>query len=103
MAKEAVILKNFVDSGKGSGKNIFIDAHGWYNQTITYRSGTGNLYKAFKKYFPGTRGSSFGKGLGYISGYAQSKGYEAALFEFPYVSSEKNFNNSDYANKYINT
>lgn len=103
MSKEAVILKNFVDSSKGSGKNIFIDAHGWFNQIITYRSGTGNLYRAFKAYFPGSRGASFGRGLGYISGYAQSKGYEAALFEFPYVSSEKSFNNNNYANKYMDS
>ena len=102
MAKEAVILKNFIDSSKGSGKNIFIDTHGWYNQVITRYSGTGNLYKAFKKYFPGTRGASFGRGMGYVSGYAYSLGYDSALFEFPYVSSESSFNNNNYAQKYIN-
>lgn len=101
MAKEAVVLKKFVDSSKGKGKNIFIDAHGWYNQTITYKNAKGSVYSAFKKYFPGTRGASLGGG--YISTYAQKTGYEAALFEFPYVSSEANFNSRKYASKFIST
>lgn len=103
MAKEARVLKNFVDSNKGSGKNIFIDGHGWLNQTITHTSGSGKVYQAFKKYFPGTRPASFGKGLGYISGYAYSKGYEAVLFEFPNVTSSSQFDSQGYANKFINT
>ena len=103
MAKEAAILKTFVDSNKGSGKNIYIDAHGWYNQTITPRSGSGSVYSAFKKYFSGTRAASLGNGYGYISAYAGSKGYDTVLFEFPNVSSESQFTKNGYATKYINT
>lgn len=103
MAKEAVVLKKYVDSSKGSGKNIYIDAHGWLNETITKNGNTGKIYSAFKKYFPNTRRTSFGRGLGYISGYAQSVGYEAALFEFPYVSSESSFNRNNYGGKFISS
>ena len=103
MAKEAVVLKKYIDSNKGSGKNIFIDAHGWYNQTITRYKGKGSVYKAFKKYFSGTRPASYGKGMGYIAGYANSAGYESVLFEFPSVSSASQFNKKKYADKFINT
>ena len=103
MAREAAVLKSFVDSSQGSGKNIFIDAHGWYNQTITPKSGSGSVYNAFKKYFSGTRSSSLGNGNGYISAYASSQGYDSVLFEFPNISSESQFTKNGYANKYINT
>jgi hypothetical protein len=104
MAKEAVILKNFVDSSKGSGKNIFIDGHGWLNQTIT-RTGntTEGIYKAFKRYFPGTRPARYGSGVGYISGYASRMGYDSVLFEFPYVTSNTLFTKRGYAGKFINS
>ena len=101
MAKEAVVLKKYIDSNKGNGKNIFIDAHGWYNQTITRYKGKGSVYTAFKKYFSGTRPASYGKGMGYISGYANSVGYESVLFEFPSVSSASQFDKKEYADKFI--
>ena len=103
MAKEAVVLKNFIDSNKGKGKNIYIDAHGWLNQTITVNGNRGSLYSAFRKYFTRTRPASFGRGMGYIAGYAQSVGYQAALFEFPHISSAKTFERNNYSGKFINS
>lgn len=103
MAKEAVVLKKFVDSNKGKGKNVYIDAHGWLNQMITVNGNRGKLYLAFRKYFMRTRPASFGRGMGYIAGYAQRVGYQAALFEFPYVNSVKNFERGNYSGKFINS
>lgn len=100
-AKEAKLLKKYLDQHLGSGTNIYIDMHGWYDQTITYRSGSGALYKCFKSYFSGTRASSFAGSKGYIARYAQSAGYQAVLFEFPYVKGSNYFYNKNMDQKFI--
>lgn len=102
MAKEAKILKSFVDDNKGGSGNYFVDVQGWYNQIITNYSGSGLLYKAFKTHISSLRPNSFGGGYGYIAAYARSLGYQAATVEFPDVHSSKVFYNNNYDGKFIN-
>ncbi len=81
-------------------ERYFVDVHGWYNQIIT-KSGETALQNAFLAYFPHLQKEILGGG-GYISAYAHSLGYHAALFEFPQnVYSAADFAKSGYQQRFI--
>ena len=51
-AKEAVAIAQFIQSVKGTGKNVCIDAHGWLSQIKTSDGKNGNLNRIFSSRFP---------------------------------------------------
>lgn len=83
-ALEAVALANFIRSVKGTGKNVCIDAHGWFQQIKTSDGQNGHLNKIFSSRFPRNAYSSCANSLGFFTSYAASLGYASCLFEFPY-------------------
>lgn len=101
-AKEAQALAKFTRSVKGGAKNVLIDAHGWFNQTIVSGGQSSKIYQVFRTYFPATRYTSLSGGSGYYSAWAAYElGYDGCLFEFPDVSSKRDFQNHGYADAYI--
>lgn len=90
---EAQALSGFLQKVKGSGTNILIDVHGWYQQTITTSSRIKSVMKAV---FPENSMCSSNGESGYLILYAASLGYESCLLELParftsmssYVSSD---------------
>ena len=102
-AREAQALAKFVQSVKGSGHNVLIDTHGWYRQTIVSNGENGPVYRAFDRYFPYNRYSSLSGCSGYFASWAAYVvGYDACLFEFPDVSSTRDFENKGYGEDYVN-
>ncbi len=100
--KEAQALAKFTRSVKGSAKNVLIDTHGWYNQTIVSSGQSSKIYQAFRASFPATRYTSLSGGSGYYSSWAGYElGYDACLFEFPNVFSKRDFQNHGYADAFI--
>ena len=83
-AKEAVAIAQFIQSVKGTGKNVCIDAHGWLSQIKTSDGKNGNLNRIFSSRFPQNAYSSCNNSLGFLTSYAASLGYASCLFEFPY-------------------
>ena len=76
----------------GDGYNILIDTHGWYCQTIVSGGWSGDLFQTFQDYFPGNSYASLRGAEGYYSAWAAYElGYDACLFEFPSVSSARDF------------
>ncbi len=102
-APEAVALQQILlKVSSEHSVRYFIDVHGWYNQIITKDSDL-LLRNAFLANFPKLQKETLG-GNGYISGYAHSLGYHAALFEFPHdVWSAEEFEKSGYQQKFINS
>ncbi len=98
---EARALSTFVQSVKGSGKNICIDTHGWFSQIIT-SSGKGKLYKAFYAQFSGNSYASLSGASGYFTSWtAYSVGYDSCLFELPRgIYSHSAFVSSGYVGKF---
>lgn len=80
---EAKALSAFLESTRGGSRNICIDVHGWYRQTITSDGEDGSLFAAFQERFPGNTWADCRKGAGYLTAYAAALGYDACLFEFP--------------------
>ena len=102
-AREAQALAKFVQSVKGSGSNVLIDTHGWYRQTIVSGGESGPVYRAFNRYFPQNRYTSLAGGSGYFASWAAYvEDYDACLFEFPDVSSTRDFENKGYGEDYVN-
>lgn len=101
-AAEAQALAKFTREVMGQSRNILIDTHGWYQQTVVM-SGTSNpLYQAFHTYFPRNTHTYFGDCNGYYSAWAGHElGYEACLFEFPEVSGMMEFYNNGFDTKFI--
>ena len=97
---EARALASFVQSVKGSGKNICIDTHGWLSQIIP-SAGKGTIYKAFLKQFPNSSYADLRNASGYFSSWAYSIGYDGCLFELPWgLTSYNDFLNSGYVGKF---
>lgn len=99
---EAQALATFTQKVMGQGKNILIDTHGWYQQTIV-EGGTSNpIYRAFKTYFPKNTHTYLGGPGGYYSAWAgYTLGYEACLFEFPKVGSAMEFYEKGYQGAFV--
>ncbi len=102
-AVEAQALAKFTQDVRGSGHNVLIDTHGWYQQTIVSGSINGPVYQAFHKCFPSNLFGILLNGKGYYSSWAAYElGYDACLFEFPSnVTSAWSFQNHGYADAYI--
>lgn len=101
-AREAVALAQFTQSVMGNGLNILIDTHGWYQQTIVSDGWSGTLFQTFSAYFPGNSYASLRGADGYYSAWAAyTLGYDACLFEFPYVSSIQDFQEKGYGQDYV--
>lgn len=79
-AREAQALDAFIREVKGSKRNVLIDVHGWYQQTITR---TGLLRQAFYNPFKSNSQDGSNGGGGYLIRYASTLGYESLLLEFP--------------------
>lgn len=77
---EAKALSSFIQKAKGSGVNVLIDVHGWYEQTITTSS---RILGVLKSTFPSNRVTNSNGGTGYLMNYAHTQGYESALLELP--------------------
>lgn len=82
-AREAVALAEFVKKVKGSGANICIDAHGWFQQTLTSNGKDGRLFQIFASRFPNNTYANCTNSKGYFTSYTTSLGYASCLFEFP--------------------
>lgn len=102
-AKEAQALSSFLQSVKGSGTNLLVDTHGWYQQTIVF-SKSSPLYTAFHQYFPNNTDTVTSNPSGYLINYARTLGYDSCLFEMPRdIYSMKDYYNSGYCEKYISS
>lgn len=81
--QEAQDLAEFITDIKGSGYNILIDTHGWYNQVIS-SNGYGTLYNAFHDQFTRSSYASLYGCPGYFSSWAAYvEGYDSCLLELP--------------------
>ena len=100
-AAEARALADFVNSVKGDGRNLCVDAHGWYSQVITTTQDS-TIYKVFSAAFPGNRYGLLTGSHGYFSWYMQQQGFTTCLFEFPdgCYSLEK-FQSKNYASRFF--
>lgn len=102
-SKESAALAKFVQSVKGGGNNICIDAHGWMSQIITSNGTNSNLYKVFKEAFPSNTWANCNNGNGYFTAYTAWLGYASCLFEFPDgLSSMSGYQRSGYCEKFNN-
>ncbi|MCI7098828.1 MAG: hypothetical protein MR966_07995 [Lachnospiraceae bacterium] len=101
MCAEAKIIKEYLDSNLGKGKNYYIDVHGWSNQIFTRISGKDFLYDIFMKSFAEAEAATWGFGNGFIVAYADSIKYDACLFEFPDVKTEKEFYKRKLSDSFI--
>ena len=98
---ESRALAEFIQSVKGDGVNLLIDAHGWFQQIITSNGQDSQLFKIFKSRFPNNTYANCSQSQGYFTSYAASLGYAACLFEFPWdVYSMSGFINSGYCGKF---
>lgn len=101
-SREALALARFTEAVLGEGNNVLIDTHGWYRQTLVSGGWDGALYQTFRQYFPGNQYVSLRGASGYYSAWAAYElGYDACLFEFPYVSSARDFREKEYAQDYV--
>lgn len=100
-ATEAVALAHFVQEAiSPEGKNILLDVHGWTQQLVA-KDPRGRLVQHFQTYFPQNRPTPSGS-HGYLVEWAQTIGYDALLFEFPYdVSSHSSFVTKGYDASFI--
>lgn len=102
-AREARALADFTREVKGTGHNVLIDTHGWYQQIIVTEDQSNPIYRTLKTYFPGNRYTYMANGEGYYSAWAGFVlGYDACLFEFPSVSSQREFDSRGYGTAYVN-
>lgn len=102
MTKEGRALRDLIRDNKGSRSNIYFDVHGWTQQILTNRTGSGTIYRTMHSYFPSNSAGNNGGG-GYAAYYARSIGYDACLFEFPRsVTSHSRMVNNNYDTKFVN-
>lgn len=80
---EAVVIASLMEEVRGAGRNVFIDVHGWTEQTITAAPWNG-VHLLFVWEFYSNTWANLNTAEGYAATYANSLGYEACLFEFPY-------------------
>lgn len=81
--EEARALAQFVPVVMGTGKNISIDVHGWYQQILT-TGGKNQLYRLLLQAFPENEYASLEAGSGYFSAWCgYGLGFDACLLELP--------------------
>ncbi len=80
---EGTALAAFTQSIIGSGRNMVVDVHGWYQQILT-ESPQSFLYSVFSSWFPDHPYTSLEAGYGYFSAWCSYVlGFEACLLELP--------------------
>lgn len=101
-AVEAQALYECVKNLQGDGRNILIDVHGWYDQIICPTATNGQIYRALKKAFPSCDAASLRDGKGYFSAWAAfAQGFDACLFEFPYIENAQDFSAKKLDQRFI--
>lgn len=100
--EEARALAQFVPSVMGSGKNISIDVHGWYQQILT-TGGKNQLYRLLLQAFPENKYASLEAGSGYFSAWCGYElGFDACLLELPEgIKSIEAFQNSSIPTAFL--
>lgn len=111
-AKELVNLRDILRKNIGTGKNVLIDVHGWYNQTV----GSSNLGQYYwnSMGIPSSRHSS-GYGEGYLIAWAKNSpsipttnsnhpglGAETCLLELTPTTDYSDSNMNSYGDKFFN-
>ena len=100
-APEALALHEFLLAVRGTEKNLLVDVHGWYQQILTTTEPDSSLYRCLSRFFPQCPWGSLENGNGYLSAWAgYCGGYEAALLEFPHISSPEDFYGSGYGHAF---
>lgn len=109
---ELINLRKCLQDNTGSGKNILIDVHGWYNQTI----GSSELGKYYWDSFgiPSSR-HSYSYGQGYLIAWAKNSpslsqtnsnypgiGADSCLLELPPTTDYSDSNMQSYGDKLFN-
>ena len=80
---EAQAIAKFVkDHLSATGKNVFVDSHGWDRDILSSNSRLVKIFQDQFHYNPNTDIRQLGA-HGYLSEYASSLGYDSCLFEFP--------------------
>ncbi len=96
-ARESQALAKFVQQVKGTGTNVCLDVHGWFQQTIVSTGKDSKLYQIFNARFPNNSYANCTNSKGYFTSYTTSLGYLSCLFEFPYnIRSMDGFQSSGY-------
>ncbi len=98
---EAAALARLAEEVQGTGRSVCIDAHGWYQQTITSDGADGPLFALFHSRFPDNTWADCRNGEGYFTAYTAELGYDSCLFEFPGdVYSFEGFLEKGYAERF---
>lgn len=110
-AIELINLRNTLRGNKGSGQNVLIDVHGWYNQTV----GNADLGKHYWNSFgiPSSR-HSYSYGQGYLIAWAKNSskisttssnypgiGAKTCLLELPPTTNYSDSNMQAYGDKFF--
>lgn len=110
-AIELINLRNTLRGNKGSGQNVLIDVHGWYNQTV----GNADLGKYYWNSFgiPSSR-HSYSYGQGYLIAWAKNSstisttssnypgiGAKTCLLELPPTTNYSDSNMQAYGDKFF--
>lgn len=100
---EAKALYEFVKKCRGRDHNILIDVHGWYEQILCSTNQNGQVYRALKEAFPSCSYTTLRGGRGYFSAWAgYLQGFEACLFEYPYIRKADDFYRWKYDQRLTN-
>lgn len=98
---EARSLADFVSSIMGTGKNISMDVHGWYQQILT-TGGKNELYRILRQAFPQNKYTSLEKGYGYLSAWCgYVLGFDACLLELPEIKSMEDYESSGITEAFL--
>lgn len=110
-AIELINLRNTIRGNKGSGQNVLIDVHGWFNQTV----GNADLGKYYWNSFgiPSSR-HSYSYGQGYLVAWAKNGsnisttasnypgiGADSCLLELPPTTDYSDTNMQSYGDKFF--
>lgn len=96
---EAQALADFICSVQGSGSNVLIDTHGWYQQILMKTQDT-PLYTILQTHYP-QNVYTYLDGYGYFAAWAREQGWDSCLFEFPNPGSREAFFQEDFAGDYV--
>ena len=99
---EAAAIEAMMRGVKGTGRNVYLDVHGWTTQILTAEGRSDALFRAFSAQFPDNAWTRARNAAGYAVAHADALGYEACLFEFPFgVASMAEFMASTHKAKFL--
>ncbi len=99
---EAKALHDYIQCCRGTGHNVLIDVHGWFDQIICSTDRSGQVYRALQNAFPSGDYTTLRGGRGYFAAWAgYTQGFESCLFEFPYISNAQQFYDRKYDQRFI--